>query len=191
MESKDPINKPKGVVSAMHFYRKHTWTRIKEENKGIDSRAISKKANEEWATLDATGRTPFKLMHEEDKKRFAMEMATDRRHNHMDENENEDNRSNPNTESKHPTTKPKGFVSAYSFWCRCGQKKLGKKWTALDSAAKSPYVHMHVEDEKRHSIEMVAYQNAFLIFMKHNRERIMEENACLCLHETSNKCGKE
>ncbi len=40
-------------------------------------------------------------------------------------------------------------------------------------------------------MEMVAYQNAFLVFMKHNRERIMEENACLYLRETSNKCGKE
>ena len=92
---------------------------------------------------------------------------------------------------KDPTIKPKGVVSAYSFWLRSGQRKLGEKWTALDSAAKSPYVHMHEEDKKRHIMEMVAYQNAFLIFMKHNRERIMEENACLCLRETSNKCGKE
>ena len=53
-------------------------------------------------------------------------------------------------ESKDPTTKPKGVVSAYSFWRRRGQKKLGEKWTGLDSAAKSPYVHMHEEDKKRH-----------------------------------------
>ena len=90
MESKDPINKPKGVVPAMRFYRMHTWTRIKEENEGINYSAILKKANAEWAALGATGRTPFKLMHEEDKKRFAMEMATDRRHNHMVENENKE-----------------------------------------------------------------------------------------------------
>ena len=50
---------------------------------------------------------------------------------------------------------------------------------------------MHVEDEKRYSIEMVAYQNAFCLFMKDNRERIMEEDASLCLREISNKCGKE
>ena len=90
MESKDPINKPKGVVPAMHFYRKHTWTRIREENEGINSRGIVKKAYAEWAALDATGRTPFKLMHEEDKKRFEKEMNTYHRHNHMDENENEE-----------------------------------------------------------------------------------------------------
>ena len=90
LESKDPINKPKGVVLAVHFYRMHTWTRIKEENEGINSSAISKKANEEWAALDATGRTPFKLMHEEDKKRFEKEMSAYHRHNHMHENENEE-----------------------------------------------------------------------------------------------------
>ncbi len=90
LESKDPINKPKGVVSAVHFYEMHNRKRIKGENKGIDSLGISKKANEEWAALDATGRTPFKYMHEEDKMRFAMEMATDRRHNHMDENEDDE-----------------------------------------------------------------------------------------------------
>jgi hypothetical protein len=59
-------------------------------------------------------------------------------------------RSNPNTESKDSATKPEGVVSAYSFRSRWGQKKLGEKWTALDSAAKSPYVHMHEEDKKRH-----------------------------------------
>ena len=70
LESKDPINKPKGVVPAVHFYEKHNRKRIKEENEGIDTRGITKKAYAEWAALDATGRTPFKLMHEEDKKRF-------------------------------------------------------------------------------------------------------------------------
>ena len=90
LESKDPINKPKGVVSAVSFYEKHIRKRINKENNGIDTRGFHKKANEEWAALDATGRTPFKLMHEEDKKRFEKEMNTYHRHNHMDENENEE-----------------------------------------------------------------------------------------------------
>ena len=90
LESKDPTNKPKGVVSAVHFYRLHNRKRIKGKKKDIDSHGISKKANEERAALDATGRAPFKHMHEEDKKRFAMEMVTDRRHNHMDENEDDE-----------------------------------------------------------------------------------------------------
>ncbi len=83
-ESKDPTTKPKGVVSAAHFYEMHNRKRIRG---GIDSHGISKKASEEWAALDATGGTPFKHMRVEDKKRFAMEMVTYRRHNHMDENE--------------------------------------------------------------------------------------------------------
>ena len=66
LESKDPINKPKGVVSAYNFYRMHNRKRIIKENEGIDSRGTAKKAREEWAAVDATGRTPFKLMHEED-----------------------------------------------------------------------------------------------------------------------------
>ena len=91
MQSKDPTNKPKGVVPAVDFYVKHYRQRIKKgENKGIDYRVISKKAREEWAALDATGRAPFMHMHEEDKKRFAMEMVTDRRHNHMDKNEDDE-----------------------------------------------------------------------------------------------------
>ncbi len=90
MESKDPTTKPKNVVCAVHFYEMHNRKRIKGENKGIDSREISKKASKEWATLDAAGKTPFKHMHEEDKKRFAMEMETYRRHNHMDENEDDE-----------------------------------------------------------------------------------------------------
>ena len=90
LESKDPTNKPKGVVPPVRFYEMHNRNRIRGENKGIDSREITKKANEEWAALDATGRASFKHMHEEDKMRFAMEMATDRRHNHMDENEDDE-----------------------------------------------------------------------------------------------------
>jgi hypothetical protein len=157
LEKKDST-KPKGVVAAVRFYEKHNRKRIREENKGIDPRGIHKKVSEEWAALDAAGRTPFKHMHEEDKKRFAMEKETYCR-------------SNPNTESKDPTNKPKGVVSAYSFWCRRSQKKHGEKWTALDSAAKSLYVHMHEEDKKRHIMEMVAYQNAFLIFMSEAQPR--------------------
>ncbi len=72
---------------AVRFYEMHNRKRIRGENKGIDSHGISKKANEEWAALDATGRTPFKHMHEDDKKRFEKEMETFHRHNHMDENE--------------------------------------------------------------------------------------------------------
>ena len=87
LESKDPINKPKGVVSAVDFYKMHNRKRINKENEGIDSRGTAKKAREEWAAVDATGRTPFKLMHEEDKNRFEKEMIDYHRHNHMDENE--------------------------------------------------------------------------------------------------------
>ena len=78
MESKDPTNKPKGVVSAVDFYMKNNRQRIRGENEGIGCRGIRKKAFEEWAALDATGRAPFMHMHEEDKKRFAMEMVTGR-----------------------------------------------------------------------------------------------------------------
>ena len=90
LESKDPTTKPKGVVSAVHFYRLHNRKRMRETKKGINSHGIEKKANEEWAALDATGRAPFKHMHEEDKKRFAMEMKTYCRHNHMNENEDDE-----------------------------------------------------------------------------------------------------
>jgi hypothetical protein len=50
---------------------------------------------------------------------------------------------------------------------------------------------MQEKDKKRYAMEMEACQNAFLIFLEHNRERIMEENACLGLHDISNKCGEE
>ena len=90
LESKDPTNKPKGVVSAVHFYSMHNRQRIRGENEGISYRGIEKKVNEEWAALDATGRAPFMHMHEEDKKRIAMEMVTDRRHNHMDKIEDDE-----------------------------------------------------------------------------------------------------
>ncbi len=90
MESEDPTNKPKGVVSAGEFYTMHNRQRIRGKNEGIDYRGVTNKAREEWAALDATGRAPFMHMHEEDKKRFAMEMVTYRRHNHMDENEDDE-----------------------------------------------------------------------------------------------------
>ncbi len=86
----DPTNKPKGVVPAVPFYSMHNRQRIRGGNEGIGYRGITKKVNEEWAALDATGRAPFKHMHGEDKKRFAMEMATCQRHNHMDENEDDE-----------------------------------------------------------------------------------------------------
>ncbi len=50
---------------------------------------------------------------------------------------------------------------------------------------------MHEEDEKRHAVEMEAYQNAFCVFVKHNRERVYQENACLCRLDISNICGEE
>ncbi len=56
MESKDPTNKPKIVVSAVHFYTIHNRKRIRGENEGIGYRGVTNKAREEWAALDATGR---------------------------------------------------------------------------------------------------------------------------------------
>jgi hypothetical protein len=93
-------------------------------------------------------------------------------------------------EKKGPT-KPRGVVSAYIFWRGRCHKEHGEVWATLDAAGKSLNVHMHEEDKKRYTMEMEAYQNAFLIFMKHNRERIMEENACLRLLQISNKCGED
>jgi hypothetical protein len=93
-------------------------------------------------------------------------------------------------EKKDPT-KPKGVLSAYNFWPGRCQKEHGEVWATLDAAGKSLYVHMHEEDKKRFAMEMEAYHNAFLIFVKHNRERIMEKNACLRLLQISNKCGEE
>ncbi len=52
---------------------------------------------------------------------------------------------------------------------------------------------MEERKNRRHTKEILAveYQNAFLLLMKHNSERVMEENACLCPREISNKCGEE
>ncbi len=60
--------------------------RIREESKGLDYIECMQKCREEYAGLDAAGKALYKQLHVEDKKRYAMEMATYHRHN-MDENE--------------------------------------------------------------------------------------------------------
>jgi structure-specific recognition protein 1 len=167
---KDP-NAPKKSLSAYLFFSNAKRDQVKLENPDIAGKVgdIAKKLGEMWKELSDADKEPYNKMAEQDKERYAREMAN------YTPPENTGEPSPKKKKVKKDPNAPKKSLSAYLFFSNAKRdqvklenpdiagkvgdiaKKLGEMWKELSDADKEPYNKMAEQDKERYAKEMEAY----------------------------------
>ena len=164
---KKPKDAPKNPKSAYVIFCQEKRQEVKTGNPEMPAKEIMKELGKLWQETEENERAKFKVMAEDDKKRYTEEMA-----NYVPSEE-------PETKEKKKKVKksknaPKNASGPYIFFCKDEREivkkempnlnakeimaELGKRWKEIkDTDAAVKYKKMAEEDKKRYAEDMEKY----------------------------------
>lgn len=158
----------KGPSSAWIMFSNAERENLKTYHPNLDFGQQSQILSRKWKEMTEAQKQPYKLMHQEDRKRFLADKAN------LSEDDLKMLRTHKRNLKIKKKDRPRAGLSAYMFFVKSRRKellasdpnlkfdqigkRLGEIWATMDTAARAPFEQQSSEDKARQSVELQKWQ---------------------------------
>merc|ERR1712130_1016371 len=167
-EEKKKKNRVKRAISAYMFFAKEMRPKVAETTTGFAE--IAREISKRWGALTEEDKQPFKELNEQDKIRYAEELANAP----PPESDSEDDQPKKKKKKKRDPNMPKRPMTAFFFFLNKNRAKvteefpdmkvsdrskvLGERWRALSPEDKQEFIDLNIEAKAEYKIAMEKYK---------------------------------